>query len=421
MEDILKTLEHLSDERGDDIEAWFSVKRKEAAPFFYSSVDLRHSGVKLAPVDTNLFPAGFNNLSPRGRGRASRFIRRYLEDTHPKAQKVLIVPENHTRNLGYLENLATLLAIFENIDVEVQLGGLAAAPGAPVELVSPSGRKLVEHPMVKNGGKLALETGFVPDLIILNNDMTAGVPPILEHVAQPMLPPAEMGWHRRRKSVHFDAYRALVEDFCSGFGLDPWLLSAESHQCGFVNFKESTGLECVAKGIEKVLARVKAKYVQYGITEEPYVFIKADSGTYGMGIMTARAPEDILELNKKERNKMQVIKEGTRNEEVIIQEGVPTRDVVNGKSAEPMVYMVDGIPIGGMYRVNGERDAFNNLNAAGMEFTGMCDEIEEEGTQWKTVKDCNFKAYGIVAAIAALAAARENYDVVAQDKAACGE
>ena len=409
MEDILKTLEHLSDERGDAIEEWFSAKRKEAEPYFYSSVDLRHSGLKLAPVDTNLFPAGFNNLSPRARGRASRFIRHFLEDAHPEVKKILIVPENHTRNLGYLENLATLLGIFENIGIEVQLGGLAAAAGVPIELEAPSGRKLVEHPLVNIGGKLALENGFVPELVLLNNDMTAGVPAILDNVAQPMMPPAAMGWHTRRKSVHFAAYRTLVNDFCAAFGLDSWLLAAEFHHCGFVNFKESTGLECVAKGIEKVLGRVKEKYAQYGITEEPYVFIKAESGTYGMGIMTARSPEDIMDLNKKERNKMQVIKEGTRNEEVIIQEGVPTRDVINGKSAEPMVYMVDGIPIGGMFRVNGERDAFNNLNAAGMEFTGMCDEMEEEGQQWKVVTDCHFKAYGIVAAIAALAAAREDY------------
>lgn len=416
MQDILKTLEALSNERGDEIEAWFSAKRKEAAPFFYSSVDLRYSGGKLAPVDTNLFPAGFNNLSPRGRGRASRFIGRFLEDITPEVKRVLIVPENHTRNLGYLENLATLMALFENLGMEVQLGSVAAAAGAPIELATPSGRALLELPMLKKGGVLQLENGFVPDLVILNNDMTAGVPEILEQVQQPILPPPGMGWYRRRKSVHFAAYRALVDDFCGQFELDPWLLAAEFHQCGFVNFKESTGLDCVAKGIEKVLGRVAEKYKQYGITQKPYVFIKAESGTYGMGIMTATSPEDIFELNKKERNKMQVIKEGARNEEVIIQEGVPTVDVIDGKPAEPMVYMVDGIPIGGMYRVNGQRDAMNNLNAAGMEFVGMCDEVEEAGKEWKIVRDCNFQAYGIVAAIAALAAARENYDAVAELK-----
>jgi hypothetical protein len=74
-----------------------------------------------------------------------------------------------------------------------------------------------------------------------------------------------------------------------------------------------------------------------------------------------------------------------------------------------MVYMIDGLPVGGMYRVNGERDNTNNLNAAGMEFVGMCDEMETADTGRKSVKECDFRAYGIVAAIAALAAAREQY------------
>ncbi|MBY0408011.1 MAG: glutamate--cysteine ligase, partial [Rickettsiales bacterium] len=243
------------------------------------------------------------------------------------------------------------------------------------------------------------------------------IPLILENVAQPMITPAEMGWHVRRKSVHFAAYRTLVDDFAQTFGLDAWLLAAEFHQCGFVDFKERTGLDCVAKGIEKVLARVAEKYKQYGIADEPYVFVKADSGTYGMGIMTVRHPEEILELNKKERNKMQVIKEGAKVSEVIIQEGVPTRDEIAGKFAEPMVYMIDGVPIGGMFRVNGERDAYNNLNASGMEFRGMCDEVENEDGGWKSVRECHFRSYGIVAAIAALAAAREDYSAVGKAEA----
>ena len=45
------------------IEHWFRGKWQEHTPPFYCSVDLRNSGFKLAPVDTNLFPGGFNNLN----------------------------------------------------------------------------------------------------------------------------------------------------------------------------------------------------------------------------------------------------------------------------------------------------------------------------------------------------------------------
>jgi glutamate--cysteine ligase len=47
------------------IERWFRLEWMEHTPPFYTSVDLRNSGFKLAPVDTNLFPGGFNNLTTR--------------------------------------------------------------------------------------------------------------------------------------------------------------------------------------------------------------------------------------------------------------------------------------------------------------------------------------------------------------------
>jgi len=409
MNSILDTLKTLDSARHDDIENWFAAKRKEAPPFLYTSVDLRHSNLRLAPVDTNLYPAGFHNLSPHGGERASRFFARFMQERFPQARRVLIIPENHTRNLAYLDNLATLVRLLKDVGLEAELGSLVAEPGHPITLQSGSGKTVTEYPIQKQNGKLALENGFTPDLVVLNNDLTSGMPVLLQGVTQPIVPPPEMGWWRRRKSIHFQAYKILAEDFAKTFSLDPWLIAAEFHSCGRVDFKEEQGLDCVAKGVDKVLARAREKHKQYGIDKDPYVFIKADSGTYGMGIMTARSGDELLSINKKTRNKMHVTKEGAQISEVIIQEGIPTVDTVDDKPAEPMVYMVDGIPAGGMYRVNANRDSENNLNAAGMEFTGMCDEVEDECGQWKAVQDCNFRSFGIVAAIAALAAAREDY------------
>lgn len=407
MQNILPTLKALDEARRDDIEAWFAARRKEAVPYIYTSVDLRHSGLRLAPVDTNLYPAGFNNLSPAASARASRFFARYFQERHPNAKRVLIIPENHTRNLAYLENLSVLELLLSNAGVETKIGSLIATE--PMALETLSKKTITEYPLKAEGNRLVLANGFSPDVIILNNDMTSGVPDILKNLVQPILPPPNMGWWRRRKNVHFAAYKAFADDFARTFSLDPWLLAAEYRSCGRVDFKDHAGLDCVASNIERVLAAARDKHKEYGISEEPYVFVKADSGTYGMGIMTVKSPEEILNLNKKTRNKMQVIKEGAQVSEVIIQEGILTVDKVDGKPAEPMVYLVDGIPAGGMWRVNGARDAHNNLNAAGMEFTGMCDEIEEECGRWKAVGDCDFRSFGIVAAIAALAAAREKY------------
>lgn len=411
MTEILATLKKLYDEQGERVERWLGRQRQQAEPFFYTSVDLRHSGLRLAPVDTNLFPAGFNNLSPKARQRAMRFIARYLQESHPGARRVLIVPENHTRNLNYLENLAVLSSLIEGAGAEVQLGSLAAEKGQVLELQSATGQKVVQHSLVRDGKTLLLENGYKPDLIIMNNDLTGGSREILENVEQPVVPPLGMGWYRRRKSVHFDSYRLIARQFAEHFNIDPWLLSAEFHGCGQIDFKERTGLDCLAKAIDEIIAKARAKHAQYGITDDPYVFVKADSGTYGMGIMTVKSGGEILELNKKDRNKMQTVKEGAHVSEVIVQEGIATIDTVDGKPAEPMVYMIDGVPVGGMWRVNGARDAQNNLNAAGMEFAGMCDETEfRDCPELKAVNDCNFRSFGIIAAMAALAAARENYE-----------
>ncbi len=409
MSDIIKKLDALLQTRRPDIEQWLHGKRSKKPPFLYSSVDLRHSGARLAPVDTNLYPAGFNNLSAAAHMRAVRFMKDRFDEMAKPPERILIVPENHTRNLAYLENLAVLSDIIAETGREVRIGSVAATE--PLSLVSMSGRPVIEAPLKRSGDQLETEDGFHPDLIVLNNDCTSGAPPILEGIAQPIEPSYKMGWYTRRKSEHFRVYDHMAHEFADMFGFDAWLISAAYHRCGIVNFHEQKGIECVALGVEKVLHVMRRKYSEHGIKEEPYAFIKADSGTYGMGIMTVRSGDELLELNKKTRNKMNVIKEGTQNTEVIIQEGIPTIDRAEDTVAEPMIYLVDGIPVGGAYRINTERDAFSNLNASGMRFVGMCDEAEcgEEAKNKVKVPDCNLHVFGLVATLAALSASHEIY------------
>jgi glutamate--cysteine ligase len=416
MTDLIDLLEGLYATREEEIEAWLGARRADAEPFIYTSVDLRHSGPRLVPVDTNLFPAGFNNLSPAARDRAARMFVRVLEERG--ARRVLIVPENHTRNLMYLENLAVLTELLTQAGAEVRLGSLAAQPGEPIALTSSSGIALTEYPLLREGDTLRTEDGFTPQLIVSNNDFTAASPELLEGLAQPVEPPVALGWHRRRKSTHFWAYDQEARAFAEAFALDPWRIGALFHRCGHIDFKERSGVDALARAVDDVLEKARRKHAEYGITEDPYVYVKADSGTYGMGIMNVRSGSEILEMNKKDRNKMQVIKEGTKVSEVIVQEGIPSMDTVDGSPAEPMIYLVDGVPVGGMYRINPERDRYANLNAPGMRFAGMCDESEPPDCDRLPVTACHFRAYGLVAALAALAAPRELYGVNAAMTAA---
>jgi glutamate--cysteine ligase len=390
------------------VEEWFTKAYQLGKPHYLSSVDIRHSGYKLAPVDTNLFPAGFGVLSPGCLDEAKTLSREFLKTYYPHAKTALLIPENHTRNLAYLDNVVRLKEILKDSGLRVVLGSLIAEE--PIELVSGSGQTLKLHPLKKVDKKLTITDCEIPmpDIVVVNNDLTTGAPKIIQNIEQPVLPPVGYGWYRRRKSIHFDSYAEVATRFGTDFKIDPWLISAHFEKCGHINFKEMTGLECMAIAVEKVLRQTQQKYDEYGITAAPYAFIKANSGTYGMGIMTVKSPEEVLELNKKTRNKMNIIKEGTVSSEVLVQEGVPTIDTIGGKVAEPMMYVVGGKAVGCTYRVNEFRDALGNLNAAGMTFKSACEADMETEDKARITEGC--PVLGLIGRMAALAANRECYE-----------
>ena len=99
----LQDLERRILDRMPDIERWLRTKWHEHTVPFYASVDLRNAGFKLAPVDTNLFPGGFNNLNPAFMPLCVQAVQAAVERVCPDARGVLLVPENHTRNTFYLQ------------------------------------------------------------------------------------------------------------------------------------------------------------------------------------------------------------------------------------------------------------------------------------------------------------------------------
>lgn len=401
---VIDELELLLAKRGDEVNNWFQENFKNGENFFYNSVDIRRSNFKLAPVDTNIFPAGFNNISYTAFNNSVHEATEFFLKYFPDAKKVLVIAEDNTRNLFYLESLYMIKKIIGSINLDVNFGSLTATE--MVSLTSHTGMPITIHPLKVYDGELYADD-FVPDVVIMNNDLSNGSPEILKNIKQPVVPKTGFGWFRRRKSEHFESYANVARNFGAKFGIDPFLISTEFEKCGKVNFKEKQGLECVATNVEKLLHRLNEKYKTYGITDEPYVFIKADSGTYGMGIMTVRSGAEVFEINKKIRNKMDVIKGGVVNTEVIIQEGIPTVDRINGRSAEPVIYIVNKEPVGLFYRVNETKDEFGNLNSGGMSFTTVCDENADKKADEPL---CKFKVLGLIGKLATLAASKEKYD-----------
>ena len=78
------------------IERWFRLEWMEHTPPFYSSVDVRNAGFKLAPVDTNLFPGGWNHLTPEMMPLAVQAAMAAIEKICPEAKNLLLIPENST-------------------------------------------------------------------------------------------------------------------------------------------------------------------------------------------------------------------------------------------------------------------------------------------------------------------------------------
>jgi glutamate--cysteine ligase len=391
------------------IERWFRLQFIDHVAPFYTSVDLRNSGFKLAPVDTNLFPAGFNNLNPAFMPLAVQAAMSAIEKVCPDTQRFLLVPENHTRNTYYLQNVAALKNILQRAGLDVRIGSLIPEVTSPTQLDLPNGEKLLLEPIKRVGNRVMVDD-FNPCAVLLNNDLSSGQPEIFKNIEQVLVPPLHAGWTTRRKSQHFTQYDRVAGEFANLINIDPWFINPYFARCGKINFSEKQGEDCLASYVEEILKQIKDKYKQYDIPHEPFIIVKADAGTYGMGIMTVKSVDDVRNLNRKQRNKMAVVKEGLEVNEVLIQEGVYTFETLNDGVAEPVIYMIDHFVVGGFYRVHTGRGQDENLNAPGSHFQPLAFETDCQ------TPDCEgrpgdppnrFYTYGVIARLAMLAAAYE--------------
>lgn len=393
------------------IEAWFRREWKKTPAPLTSSVDLRQAGFKLAPVDTNLFPAGFNNLNPEFLPLCIQAVQSVLADYVPSCTRILLLPESHTRNKFYMQSLHILRQIFVKAGFVVRIGSLDPELQEPREVVLEHGETLLIEPIERQGDRIGL-ADFNPCFIMLNNDLSQGIPEVLQGLQQKIRPTAKLGWSTRLKSSHFGFYDDVTNEFSELLGMDSWLINSYFSAIDGVDFMAQEGIDQLAEEVDKILTMIQDKYATYGIKEKPFVVIKADNGTYGMSVMMVHEAEQVRQLNRKQRTKMSASKGSQKVDRVIIQEGVYTFETMpNGAVAEPVVYMIGQFVVGGFYRVHQERGIDENLNAPGMHFEPLAfaqacnmpnDELE--------VVDCpnRFYVYGVIARLAALAAARES-------------
>jgi len=403
------------------IKKWFDDKFKQYPASFYCSVDIRDSGEKIAPVDCNLFPAGFNNICEYDLEASPTIFRKQIEklallNSVQVPEKILIVPENHTENKFYLENLYYLKSILEEAGFETAFGRYendCESNPQTLELYSHSQKKIVEHTLLNKNGVLQTHTGFIPDWVVLNNDFSQGYPKCLDGASQPIFPSYKLGWHTRKKSTHFDFYNQLAIELSKVMELDPWHFTIESKAVSGINFNEDIGMDRLIQVAEEMMNRLTQDHEQRGITRKPALFIKNDAGTYGMGIMVIESIEELRKMNRRTKNKMSTGKNKSAIDQVLVQEGVPTLMTSDGSTAEPVIYMMGEELIGGFIRANSERSDMDNLNAQGMFFKKLCFKDLSDSLAAKKATEIpeDFPTleavYGMVAKLSALAAAME--------------
>jgi glutamate--cysteine ligase len=392
-------------------ERWFRLEWMEHTPTFYASVDLRNAGFKLAPVDTNLFPGGFNHLTAQMLPQAVQAAMAAIEKICPEARNLLVIPETGARCSFYLDNLATLARIFTQAGLNVRFGTLDTSVTEPTELKIANGGSITVEPLVRKRGRLTLK-GFDPCTILLNNDLSAGTPPQLMGLhEQYLLPPLHAGWTVRRKSQHFRAYEEVAKRFAKLLGMDPWLITPMFQS---VDLHGKKGLEALQTAADAQLTKVRRKYKEYGINEKPFVIIKSDVGSYGKAVMTVRDAKDIEGLASALPENL--------GQEVIVQEGVPTHERVHEAVAEPVVYMMDRYVVGGYYRVHAHRGIDENLNAPGASYVPLAfaesPHLPRPGEKPGASAPNRFYMYGVIGRLAMLAA---SYELEATDPQAEAE
>ena len=402
-----------------DIQAWIQTKRQGMRTPFYASVDLRYSGFKIAGVDTNLFPAGFNNLHASDLPiLVDRLKDRLLADV-PGCRSVLLITEEHTRNPWYLDNVHVLATQIQAAGFRVRL---ATFLNDDPEFCRESNHLMLQS---ASGAMLRLEClhfvvgelvsgAYVADAVLLNNDLSVGIPAVLSLIQSPILTPAGAGWHARGKAQHFSFANALIREMCADVGLDPWLFSAYFVSVSEVNIHEESDRKRVSEAAETLFARIAEKYAEYGIQEKPFVFMKADSGTYGMGIHVLESPDEIQDINRKVRNKLHKGKQSQVIGKYLLQEGVPSIVQDKGQIAEPCFYHIGPDVVGGFLRVHPERSSRENLNATGMLFSPIAVAASQGRFEaspgvllpdWKSGEDVAL--FAAMSSLAALAAGQE--------------
>lgn len=384
----------------DNLKRWFKSKTQTLSYPIYSSYDIRDSGFKVSNVDGNIYPAGFNNICSVDKESSVALFKKYILSHYgSKIKKILLVTEEHTQNPYYWENINTISSLLHGADFEVKIS-IPRRLETPLNVRSATGLEFTVESAWMNSD---LMKSYKPDLVISNNDFSEAYEEWASSFPYIINPPRELGWYQRKKSRYFKHFNHVVNEFSDILGIDPFLLNVQTEE--FLNFdiaNENNRAE-LATVVDNMLASLSVEYKKRGIDQKPVLFVKNNSGTYGLAVIRVESGEEVKQWSYKSRKKMKAAKGGRDVEELIIQEGIPSVVQSDGATAEPVIYMVGCELAGGFLRTHSEKSATESLNSPGAVYKRLCIsdlEVRPEGCPLENV-------YGWVAKLGLLAIAME--------------
>jgi len=385
----------------NEVNEWIDNAQSKTVQPLTSSVDVRESKNKFAPVDHNMYPAGFNNLCSKDLRHCSDGFRAAFDKVKNDIKRVGLLPESHTKNKYYLDHLHLLKSTIEMAATTVKIfspdDSLFTEGTHQIELDSFSGHKIVIHRAKAMDGQFFStdqNMSFDFEMIVLNHDQSEPLPVDWKSIKTPVNPSPAVGWFRRQKIHHFKHYREVANQFAAHFSVNPDLIQAHFSSVDNIDFNTKDGLDKLATEVDHFLGT---------LPEKSSVFVKASQGTYGMGISVVTSGDEIRSMNRKVRNKMDIGKNNLKFTSVLIQEGVETILKYDEAPAEVTIYLVNGKSVGGFMRTNPLKGTQANLNSQGMLYRKFCiSDVRQDNDH--QIKEA---VYSVIARLSTLAASHE--------------
>lgn len=342
---------------------WFDSQKKQPFPV-YASFDIRVNDNKIAIVDANLFPAGFNNIHVEDWDRASEAWRQTLDPWVKPGQALLLLTEEHTLNLRYWDHVFVLKQLLQK-HFKVWLIW-------PRVVLKSSSVTSANHGTLTVYGAHPEQPAWQNEsigLILSNNDFSADYGNWFEAWKDvPLIPPPSCGWRLRHKANFFHWYNQLSQEAARILDIDPYRLQIETLSIQ-IPLGDDDAMVTVAEAIRQFSQNLYRTYQIRGWQYSDTIFLKNARGTYGLGVLPIENASQFQNFNYHQRKKLKAAKANWVTQDFILQEAVATHLTHNDGLKEPVLYYVGRNCVGGFWRVFGQsHQSLVSFNAPGAYF-----------------------------------------------------